>query len=48
MKYDIKRATVGRETRAVKATDEPMLMSASRAQMKATRNSAGSGIWRVG
>jgi hypothetical protein len=39
----MKSATVGSETSAVKATEEPMLISATRAQMNATRSKAGIG-----
>jgi hypothetical protein len=44
MKYEMYKATVGSETRAVKATSEPMLMSARRPQQTAMRQSAGIGI----
>lgn len=48
IKYEMYSATVGNETRAVKATVDPILTSARIAQQTATRPRAGRGIWRVG
>jgi len=48
MKYEIDKATIGRETRAVKAIEDPILMSDNRTHMPATSISAGIGICRVG
>lgn len=48
MKYEMDNATMGRDTRAVKATEDPMLMSESSTQIPATNMSAGMGDCMVG
>ena len=48
MKYEIYRAIVGREIRALKAVDEPILMRASKQHTVPTRSSEFSGIFNVG
>jgi len=48
IKYDMYKAMVGRETKALKAVAEAILIRASKLQMKPTRRSAGIGICNVG